>query len=421
LLLRRYALAGIVGVLLSAPLIVPFAHFLPEFTKEYDPAIKSGQPLVYVPLNLVIDDYDFYTSTSLQKLPFPEINVNFLGWIPVLLAVWGFFGSGNREIRRAILFLGATSTLAMLVASGEPLRLLASIPVQWISDLGSGVRHPGQIVGLSVLPVLGLAGIGTDRLLTGTSKKISLVLSGDNWRLPPFSFDLGLLVAIPLLFALNQTRAFGTHWIYSTPLSPAVPVTVEALRTPSLEWVNPPYGEHEWIESAVRAGLKLSYGYRTWDWKNRSSPEPILWAQYANVPADMTVKSTVAGIPVYVARPEREYALVTHADGAQTICTALGIGGDIDVTCNISRPGDLEVKENSWEGWFLTVDGTAAELLPGRWLAVSLTAGNHHIGFRYRPWDVPLGIALAVVGVGVSIYCWRKREDPTEDLPEYHV
>ena len=34
---RRYALAGVIGLLLASPLLVPLWHFLPEFAKDGDP------------------------------------------------------------------------------------------------------------------------------------------------------------------------------------------------------------------------------------------------------------------------------------------------------------------------------------------------------------------------------------------------
>ncbi len=88
---------------------------------------------------------------------------------------------------------------------------------------------------------------------------------------------------------------------------------------------------------------------------------------------------------------------------------------------HLPRPGTLTVKENSWSGWRAAVDGNRAALEPGRWLSVELPAGTHTVTFRYRPWDVPLGIGLCLTGIGSAIYFWRKRDElapSTSTAPE---
>jgi len=95
-LLRRYALAGGLAVLLAAPFLVPFLHFLPNFAKDTDPGFQAAQPLAYVPLNLVIADRAFFDTNALGKLPYLSHYGNFVGWVPVVLAVWTVFGSGAK-------------------------------------------------------------------------------------------------------------------------------------------------------------------------------------------------------------------------------------------------------------------------------------------------------------------------------------
>jgi hypothetical protein len=40
--------------------------------------------------------------------------------------------------------------------------------------------------------------------------------------------------------------------------------------------------------------------------------------------------------------------------------------------------------------------------LDGNWLALAVPHGSHTIQFRYRPWDVPLGMALSLIGWGMA-------------------
>jgi uncharacterized membrane protein YfhO len=60
--------------------------------------------------------------------------------------------------------------------------------------------------------------------------------------------------------------------------------------------------------------------------------------------------------------------------------------------------------------WYAAVDGKSTVLESNKWLQVAAPAGNHHYSFRYLPWDVPLGILISMVGLGLVIYLWRKPE-----------
>ncbi|HEY4688341.1 MAG TPA: hypothetical protein VIK33_03450 [Anaerolineae bacterium] len=413
LLARRYALAAGLALLLASPFLVPLLHFLPEFTKSTDPNFGSGQPLAYVPLNLVIDDYAFFTSDALHKLPFPHLYVNFIGWVPVLLALSGLRGGRGSDERRSVIFLASSSVLALWISTGEPLGWLVDVlPIPWLSEQIAGVRHPSQIAGLAVPPILALAAIGLDRLLSAKWLKLKIAASTGESTSRLVSIDLRWLLAVPLVAALITAEAFGGQWIGVRQVRPGVYDVLAAMRTPDLQWVNTPFGEHFFIEPAINMGLKLGAGVRTWRWKDRTLPEPVLEANRGNAAAGMTQVAVVDGVPIYSAPPGREYAAVTHVDGTRTVCTAHGIGGDIDVICDAPQAGRLTVLENKWSGWLALLDGDLIQLQPGQWLAVEMPAGRHTIQFRYRPWDVPLGIALSVMGAVLAVYQWRKKETP---------
>jgi hypothetical protein len=138
--------------------------------------------------------------------------------------------------------------------------------------------------------------------------------------------------------------------------------------------------------------------------------------------------STAAGLPIYAAPPGNEYAVVMHADGTRTVCSAHGVGGNIDVTCDLSQPGRLEIKENYYSGWKATAFGDSLDVSESSgsnftingdsisvtdssgWISVDLPAGKSTVELRYRPWDVPLGIALMFVGLAVAGYCFVRRD-----------
>ena len=130
----------------------------------------------------------------------------------------------------------------------------------------------------------------------------------------------------------------------------------------------------------------------------------------------MAPRAVVDGIQIVAAPPGQEYAAVQHADDRRTVCSGHGNGGDIDVMCNLSSPGVLTVKENAWSGWDASAAKGRLALLPGRWLSVRLPAGISTVRFRYRPWDVPVGILLCIAGVGLAVMTWlRNGRSPTSN------
>lgn len=411
---KRYALAAVLATLLAAPFLVPFLHLLPEFGKEIDPTFRSAQPLRYVPLNLVVNDFDFYTSEALHKLPYPALYVNYIGWIAMLLALGGLGWSwrGGHEARRMGLYLGAVTFLAMWVASAAPLSWLTRhVPWPWLAVQLAGIRFPSVIAGLAVPCLLAAAAVAVDRLARQKWARRRRALVTSRFTLPTLSLDARWLFAVPLLAALLDVGAASRQWIHADRYGAELPAVLDALRTPDLQWVNPPFGEHFWTEAATASGLKMSNGIQRWHWKGRPAPEAVLEGSRFGPPPAMVEQIAVGGLTVYAAPPGREYAAVADAgDGAafggRTVCAASGVGGDVDVRCDAPRAGVLTVKENSWSGWRAYVDGRPAALRDDRWLAVDLPAGSHTVAFRYRPWDAPLGLLLCSLGMALATYVW---------------
>jgi hypothetical protein len=420
LLARRLVLAAVLTLLFIAPFLIPFLHFVPELSKDADPAFQAAQPLAYVPLNLVISDMKFYTSEVLGKLPYPSHYALFVGWIPVLLGIWGLGAARNAFERRAIIFLAVLVFIGLFVASGVPLIWLANI----VSDGAfakfiTGIRYPAFTAGLVVPPLLALTGMGVDRLWRLNWPRIRVAPSAGSGS-AQLIVDPRWLLVIPLVIAVNDARVFSAQFIATQPLGPGVFKVLEALRTPSAEWIAIPFGEQRYIEPAVGMGLKLADDFRTWRWHNRLDPEPVLEAHRADQIPGMTRVHDVEGAYLHAAPPGREYAALEHPAG-RTLCAARARGGNIDVTCDAPVAGTLAVRENSWTGWQARVDGKPTELRSGRWLAVEVPAGSHEVAFRYRPWDVAIGIVFAVVGAAFAVYSWRERDDTEAPWRELRV
>jgi hypothetical protein len=400
-ILSRYLLAAGIALLLAAPVLVPFLHFLPGFSKDFEPGFQWAQPLAYVPLNLVITDFAYYQSNVLGKLPYAYSYALFIGWVPVLLACWGLRDGGDREERRAVLFLAVLVLLSFWIGSAGPLKLIIkALPFRWVISFVGGLRYTGYMAGLAVPPILALAGLGLNKLLAARWPALQLIGKSGT----ALSVNLRWLLAVPLLLAMLSAKEFGSRWIALWPLPPEQAPVLAALRTPDSQWVSTPFGEDHWVEPAIGSGLKLANNaYLTWHWEGHPSPEPVLAASRQGAPPGMQPRGIVNGIQISATPTGREYAAAVHADGRRTACSARGVGGDIDVVCNLPSPGILTVRENSWSGWKARVAARSLQLLPGQWLAVRLPAGRNVVRFRYRPWDVPLGIFLFLCGVALSV------------------
>lgn len=395
---QHLLLAAGIGFLLAAPFLVPFLHFWPNFLKDSDPSFGAGQPLGYYLLNLVIGDRDFLYSNLLGKLPYPHLYTMFVGWVPIALALL-CLRLAQRKDYRILFFLAASAALAIFVGS--------TLPLKWLQPelhFLEALRFAPMIGGLSVPPIIGLSSYALDRLLKIKWPKLNLGLSIEK---PLFSWGLNLrwLLLIPLLLALQSGLQFSRLWLYTVTIDPGVFQLLQHLRTTDLQWVEPPFGEHIYIEPAVAMGLKLSPGIMTWRWKDHDFPKAILEANSAGPPplTDAMVDE-VNGVPIYAVHSQ-PYAAVM-GDSWGEACKASGIGGDLQVTCSNTRPGVLVLQENSYSGWQAWRDGSRVPLLDGKNLQVDAPAGEHIYSFRYLPWDVPAGIVLFVGGIFLSVMLW---------------
>jgi len=173
------------------------------------------------------------------------------------------------------------------------------------------------------------------------------------------------------------------------------------------EWLEPPVGENNFLTPAMDAGIKIAAYFRPWYWNGRAQPLPYAEALRLRLwPGDPTYAGTTinASLAVYQDRP---YAAVNNGSGA-TPCQASSLGGNIDVTCDSRLAGQLVVQEFNWTGWSVRVDGQPATLAAAEWLTTAAPAGRHTFSFRYRPWDVPLGAGVTLLGLAAAVVIWRR-------------
>ncbi len=405
---KEFAVSGLIAILIAAVLWIPMVHFWPNVAKDSDPGLGSVQPIQYLPLNLVINDHDFYNTTDLAKTALVFLYVNYIGWAPILLAV-AAVRLAPRNRRRLLLFFGIAIGFVYILASGLPIIVLRdAFGVQV-----TGIRFPSIIASLAVPLILALAAWGVDLMLKlgWPVKYLKLPLN----RLKTLSFKpIAVLMPVLLLAAIIPVYEFSKTWLITVPAIPPQNV-LSIMRTNTSQWVYPPFGEAYWLPYGLNANLKMVTITRPWQWKDRVFPDYSVEASWKNVgPATGPVIAEIDGLAIFT-HPGIEYAYI-QIESKTVPCQAQALGGDIDVNCQSDEDGSLIVEENNWDGWYVKRDGVSADLGTGQWLSTAAPAGMHHYEFRYRPWDVPLGLAISLIGLGWAVWLWIRGSPKNESV-----
>jgi hypothetical protein len=407
---RDFLLAFVLACLLAAPLLIPVIHFGSNFQKNASLNFETAQSIKYLPLNLVIDDWSYYLNDGvLNKKPFPALYIIYIGWIPVILAIIGLFGYKRND--RPIAWYMALSILQIFLAA-------SATSLKWVIDFIPQVaylRFSSVISGLAVPLILGFMAYGIDYLL---------VIEWPTFRLQYQSEKISLStrwVLIPLFFmSINSVYEFSKHLLYTYSQQENVIPILSALKTDDSQWVNPPYGEQYFMEPAIAMGLKISPGVQFWKWQGRRAPDPYLLASRAgSLKEELETIDTIGDIEIFKV-PDRFYASIQTTGDEVIPCTAQGTGGLINVDCDSPSDGTLRIMENYFNGWQVWMDGQPVPLTMGQlWLTTKSPPGKHTFTFQYLPWDVPLGICLAIIGLIIAIRVWKsadKSEPPVNML-----
>jgi hypothetical protein len=401
---KDFGLAGLLSILLSGVLLVPVLHFWPNFVKDGDPFLTGFPPLEYNPLNLVIRDWQFFQTEVLgHSLNLYQYFI-YIGWVPVLLAFLSL-RLVPREKSRVLAFFWLGIGLIFLVCSADFARLVIKV----IPEMGY-LRYLYAASGLVVPFVLGLAAWGLDLLLKVTFPRIGVLLSSG--RTAGFSLAW-VVVGVPILLAIKPAYDMAGLWLVSVPLDPPAAV-VQAVNTPSSQWISPPLTEYFWMPVLLNNGIKITGVFRPWHWNGRQEPGGYLQiVRDSENKVTENVTGTFNDIKV-VQQTSNEYAYIQNGDGL-TPCAATALGGNIDVSCTSDQGGTLIVHENNWSGWRAWMDGKSTPLAYNDWLVVPAPAGSHHFTFRYRPWDVPVGLLVTLAGVGLAVWIGRRKEEEGVD------
>jgi hypothetical protein len=411
ILLRELGVALLLALLISAVMLLPALHFWPYSGKELDPNLAGSQNLAYLLFNLVIKDYAYFNSAVLGKQPFPYLYINFIGWVPIVLALVAR-RLLPRDKRGVLAFLLVAIALVCLASSGLTFRALALV----LPKTAGAVRNPMLIFGLAVPLIITVSAIGVESLWRNRISvvPIRMTVNGKTRVLRLNStIIVQVFLLISLIWSLYSAGIYTSTWLTTSELAPSdYPVTA-ALKTDNAQWVSTPFGENYWVPVANAWQLKLASVTRPWSFTDHTSPPSYLIATRDKTAlSDAHYLETIDSIHI-LSYPENAYAAITTSRNITTACTAQSQGGNIDVDCNSPEDGVLTVYENQYSGWTVRRDGILVPFEAGTWLAVQAPAGVHHYEFRYRPWDVPVGLGLTVAGIAMAIILGRRRKRVT--------
>ena len=399
---KDFFLAGILSVLLTAIWWVPLLHFTGNMVKDGDPYLTGFPPLAYNPLNLVISDWKFFQSEVLGHTLNLYHYYMYIGWVPVLLAFLSL-RLVPRQRGRLLAYFFISIGLIFLICSADFIKAIQPV----VPQVGY-LRYLYITAGMVVPYVLALAAWGLDGLLKLNWPRLGFLLS--NGRSAGLSLSL-LVVGVPILLAIKPGYDMSILWLGNVPVN-YTDAAIQALTTPTTQWVSPPFVEYNWGPVLLEHGLKITRVFRPWRWKDREAPVSYLEGTRGEAPENSQVVQRFADFTVFQHK-DGEYAYIQS--GADMIpCQAKALGGNIDVTCSSEVGGALVVKENLWSGWTARLDGKAATLLAGDWLSVNMPPGAHLVSFRYRPWDAWVGLVIALAGIVLAVRVARQK-DPEPD------
>ena len=398
---KKFLISGVLAFLIAAVLIVPILHNLSYLNKDVDPQFSSAQPIKYGLLNLVIDDADFLRTSILGKTPFPYLYSNYIGWIPLGFALIALMLTW-REHRKIFISFGIALCMIYLVSSATLLRLIGALP---FGGFASGLRNPGVIEGLAIPFIVALSSLGLEQLLKKEWPKLTIMLAQTSQAFGKVDITFKWIVLIiPMFLALNSLYNFSKLWIWTTVDDNSARVrTIQDLKTPEAEWVQPVFGVYFWLPVAIENNLKIRFFFRPWSLRGAEMPKAFaelsLNLDGANLPGFQKIVDDM----VLLVHPEYPYAYTTD-EQTKNPCKASAMGGNIDVVCDSNIDGNLVVTERALSGWSAFMDGKNVRLVDAPWLTTPSPAGKHVFSFRYRPWDAILGIILSLLGWVVSIY-----------------
>ena len=382
-------------LLLCGIFLVPLMHFLPNLVKDGDLALKNPQPLGYGVLNLVIKDIFFFKAGVLDQQITPYAYYAYIGWVPLLLAIYGIFSAFHHEERKSEIFwLFIAACVLYVVSSKEFFNLIEKLMPAVIY-----IRTASLINGLAVVPIVALGAYGLNVLLMKSSDRIAWQTGTQR---TVFSVPLVAIFATGLmLFSLIKVFSANRGFLATVDFVKPDDAITAALETEDTQWISPINSSYYPMMFANNA--KISPVFRPWHWRNKSNPKPVTQMLHHPNEVDPEADYRIDEIDVYL-NQEAAYAGIYVEDELVTVCTANTLGGGrISVDCPDTEvdSGTLIVQENQYDGWQAWMDDQPVVMdKEADFLTVhDMPSKAVHLDFEYKPWDVWVGLAVTVLGI----------------------
>lgn len=407
--LGNFLIYGIVAtsiaILTSSLFLLSVSSVFGKLEKYQDPYFTRAQPMKWIPINLVLDDWAFYNTDALHKVPFPYMHITYIGWIAAVFAIIGVAVAWRRQPTVTMIGIGVILG-SWWIASADPFKRIyeAGAGRPNIQAFAAGMASTPLIAALAVPVIITFGAIGLDRL---TASALTLSRYRSSLR-PVISRFLGIMALVLLILvsalSVRQTGEFNqrTTTLQSWDLTEMNEIFA-LLQTDDLQWVQTVWGEGYWSIWARQHHLKVAWFWQPW-LKGTSPPPATLETVRGSDPPDWADEEigTVGDLTVY-SRANTWYAAATLEDGSIVPCNASGWGATLQISCNLSAPGRLRVYEINVPGWQATVSDQELPVISDQgWLGIDIPAGESTTKLQFRPWNFWLGLALSILGICVA-------------------
>lgn len=393
--------AGLLGLLLISVLLVPFVHFMGNWQKPVNAELNSLQPLEYSVLNLVIRDKSFFDNQTLAKNPLPWSNINFIGWVPVILLIVGLFFLKRSAWKRELYLFYLIFCLALFFSSKDA--------YVWVKNWSFVQQFRFINVGasLAVQPLILIGAITFEEL--GKIKWGQVISPGISSKLERFILPFQwIIVLIIMALAIKAPYSFGKKYLVTHHVE-FEPEVLALFDTHSAQWVRPQ--AYIFLPELMKNDAKVSTFDKSWSWKGVEEVEPYLTVVDKHSGIDISNAVKTYGNFSVLEDDSQIYSFV-KMDGVIEPCAAKSLGGQIDVSCGPSQAGTLIVREYYWSGWKAWMDGKPIALdRSSDFLSVPASKGFHNYQFRYQPWDVWVGMGLSLLGIFICIILFVSKPD----------
>lgn len=424
------------GVLLL-PMVVAYIQNGSYMIKDGDADFLSVQPLGYFLLNLFIDDKDFYFVSTLSRQPYPYLYSIYIGYVTVLLALWGLFvkirttsAANEKSITTSLVaeqnvlwIWGVISVISMLFVSGTIQRFAMWLNIGVIVEFVVYLRNVVVVGAALAMALIMLSAHGLRMILHDIEQSREQTSNGRIQRSQIYQW--GIIIA--LIFQILTALSYAKKYVIVSPPNYRSAPAIAYLRTQPFGFVES-QDNMQFLEIA-QANFKNAYKqfypysvarvgdlFPTYRITSEEMKESEGWILAQSFP-DIKLYKKLTGITPYL-------QFDSDVDAAMRECTFAVLAGDVDVTCDTSVDQRLKIHEYAFPGWVATVDGKQRSLERTDYLTVDVPAGKHTISLRYRPWTLIVTSVISLIGwiATFSLLIWiamRNISPAKEQLKRY--